>query len=77
MGYALGARNEDGAFATFYPRMPGNSTLKPCEKVLDLSRGTGSVVFFRVVCYVQTSGPSACRIANGNAFHLYVYPNGS
>lgn len=33
LGYALGAKNEDEAYATFYPRMPGNSTLKPGEKV--------------------------------------------
>ncbi|CAM9436501.1 unnamed protein product, partial [Hapterophycus canaliculatus] len=30
--YALGAKNEDGVLATFYPRMPGNSTLRPLEK---------------------------------------------
>eukprot|EP00752_Nemacystus_decipiens_P015141 g13488.t1 len=30
--YALGATNQDGVPATFYPRMPGNSTLKPLEK---------------------------------------------
>eukprot|EP00903_Cladosiphon_okamuranus_P017745 g16335.t1 len=31
-GYALGATHQDGVPATFYPRMPGNSTLKPLEK---------------------------------------------
>lgn len=33
LGYALGASNDDEAIATFYPRMPGNSTLRPQEKV--------------------------------------------
>ena len=31
--YALGAKHEDRVPATFYPRMPGNSTLRPLEKV--------------------------------------------
>lgn len=31
--YALGASNQDEARMTLYPRMPGNSTLKPREKV--------------------------------------------
>ncbi|CAM9552545.1 unnamed protein product [Scytosiphon promiscuus] len=30
--YALGAQHADGVLATFYPRMPGNSTLRPLEK---------------------------------------------
>ncbi|CBJ26263.1 amino acid adenylation domain protein [Ectocarpus siliculosus] len=30
--YALGAKHEDNVLATFYPHMPGNSTLRPLEK---------------------------------------------
>ncbi|CAN0313578.1 unnamed protein product, partial [Ectocarpus fasciculatus] len=30
--YALGAKHQDNVLATFYPRIPGNSTLRPHEK---------------------------------------------
>ncbi|CAB1118483.1 unnamed protein product [Ectocarpus sp. CCAP 1310/34] len=30
--YALGAKHQDNVLATFYPHMPGNSTLRPLEK---------------------------------------------
>lgn len=78
--YALGAKHEDRVPATFYPRMPGNSTLRPLEKV---HKGNSHQYFLTVVtlfCLLSVtllSHPLSAAVSRQQCYmFVYIFTQG-